>query len=59
MTTRGHIKYQGGYKYQLAEDYAISISIKPTSDIPTRFIDLDTDGNLTVMATLGMVLPGQ
>ncbi len=50
MTTKGYIRYRSDYKYQLAEGYAISISIKPTSDIPTRFIDLDTDGNLTVKA---------
>jgi len=48
MTTRGYIRYKSEYKYQLAEGYAISISIKPKSDIQTRFIDLDTAGNLTV-----------
>ena len=48
MTTRGHIRYRSEYKYQLAEDYAISISIKPKSDITTAFIDLDTGGTLTV-----------
>ena len=48
MTTEGYIRYRSGYKYQLAEDYAISISIKPISDITTAFIDLDTGGTLTV-----------
>lgn len=53
MTTTGHIKYNGGFKYQLTEDYAMSTSIKPTSDIeepPSErpFIVLDTAGNLTV-----------
>ncbi len=48
MTTKGYIRYKSDYKYQLAEGYAISISIKPKSDIKTEFIDLDTDGKLTV-----------
>ncbi len=48
MTTRGYIRYRSDYKYQLAEGYAVSISIKPKSDIQTEFIDLDTTGNLTV-----------
>jgi hypothetical protein len=48
MTTKGYIRYRSDYKYQLAEGFAISISIKPKSDIKTEFIDLDTDGNLTV-----------
>jgi hypothetical protein len=48
MTTKGYIRYRSDYKYQLAEEYKISISIKPKSNIETEFIDLDTDGNLTV-----------
>ena len=48
MTTKGYIRYRSDYKYQLAEGYAISISIKPKSDIKTEFIDLDTDGKLAV-----------
>ena len=48
MTTEGYIRYRSDYKYQLAEGYTISISIRPKSDIETEFIDLDTDGNLTV-----------
>ncbi len=48
MTTKGYIRYRSDYKYQLAEEYKISISIKPKSDIETEFIDLDTDGNLAV-----------
>jgi len=43
-----HIKYRSGYKYQLAEDYHIKISIKPKDDIDNPFIALDTKGNLTV-----------
>ena len=48
MTTKGYIRYRSDYKYQLAEGYKISISIKPKSNIETEFIDLDTDGDLTV-----------
>lgn len=48
MATRGYIRYRADYKYQLANDYSISISIKPKSDIDTDFIGLDTDGNLLV-----------
>ncbi len=48
MTTRGYIRYRSDYKYQLAEGYEMTISIKPKSDIKTEFIDLDTDGKLTV-----------
>ncbi len=48
MTTKGYIRYRSDYKYQLAEGYKISISIRPKSNIETEFIDLDTDGNLTV-----------
>lgn len=48
MATKGFIRYRGDYKYQLAEDYAITISIKPKLDIKTKFIDLNTAGNLTV-----------
>ena len=48
MSTIGYIRYRSDYKYQLAEGYKISISVKPKSNIETEFIDLDTDGNLTV-----------
>ena len=48
MATKGYIRYRSDHKYQMAEGYAISISIKPKSTIKTEFIDLDTDGNLTV-----------
>ena len=48
MVTRGYVSYRSDYKYQLAEGYAISISIKPKSNIKTDFINLDTDGNLMV-----------
>ena len=48
MATEGYIRYRADYKYQLASDYKISISIKPKSDIKTEFINLDTNGSLFV-----------
>ncbi|EOW7151096.1 DUF1353 domain-containing protein, partial [Vibrio parahaemolyticus] len=43
-----YIEYRSDYKYQLADDYEISIAILPKSEIRTEFIDLDTSGNLLV-----------
>ena len=43
------IEYRSGYKYQLASDYSIEINIKPAKDIDTKFIKLDTKGNLTII----------
>jgi len=48
MTT-GYIRYRSEYKYQLASDYRISISIRPRDDITTEFIQLETSGSLRVM----------
>ena len=48
MATKGYIKYRSDYKYQLAFDYEISISIIPKSDIKTEFIDLDNHGKMVV-----------
>ena len=48
MTT-GYIRYRSEYKYQLASDYRISISIRPQDDITTEFIQLETSGSLRVM----------
>ncbi len=48
MATRGYIKFRSDYKYQLAYDYQINISIRPKSDIETDFIDLDTLGKMVV-----------
>ena len=36
------------YKYQLVCDYDISIAIKPRDNVRTQFIDLDTQGALTI-----------
>ena len=46
--TVGYIRYRSKYKYQLASEYKIKISIRPATDITTDFIDLDTAGNLLV-----------
>ena len=46
--TVGYIRYRSDYKYQLASEYRIQISIRPEADITGDFIDLDTQGNLTV-----------
>ena len=48
MATKGYIRYRADYKYQLANDYSLSISIKPKSKIDTDFISLDVHGNLLV-----------
>lgn len=48
MATKGYIRYRADYKYQLANDYDMQISIKPKSTIDTDFIRLDIHGNLLV-----------
>ena len=48
MTT-GYIRYRSEYKYQLASDYKIRISIRPIHDIVTDFIELGTSGILRIM----------
>ena len=48
MATEGYIRYRADYKYQLAYDYSIRISIKPKYNIDTDFISLDIHGNLLV-----------
>jgi len=47
--SKPYIEYRSGYKYQLASDYSIKISIKPKKDIAIDFIKLDTKGNLTIL----------
>jgi len=43
------ISYRSGYKYQLAKDYQVFISIKPEAFILTPYIRLDTDGLLSIV----------
>ena len=40
--TKGFIKYKSDYKYQLADDYQMTISIQPAADIDIKFIALTT-----------------
>ena len=43
-----HIEYRSGYKYQLARDYGVKVSVRPDRDIDTEFIRLTTGGMLFV-----------
>lgn len=44
-----YISYKKGYKYQLSENYVTNIDLKPEQeDIETRYIDLTTEGKLTI-----------
>jgi hypothetical protein len=49
IMTTGYIRYRSEYKYQLASDYRVSIPIRPTDDIVTDFVELETNGRLRVM----------
>jgi hypothetical protein len=49
IMTTGYIRYRSEYKYQLASEYRISISIRPTEDVVTEFIELGRSGGLRVM----------
>jgi len=42
------IKYRDGYKYQLAEGYAVQTSIAPREHIATEYIILSTNGVLVI-----------
>lgn len=44
-----YISYKKGYKYQLSESYVTNINLAPEQeDIETRYIDLTTEGELTI-----------
>ena len=43
-----HIRYRGGYKYQLVENYSIKVGITPDDDIKSEFINLSRDGELLI-----------
>lgn len=45
---KAYIRYRSGYKYQLASDYSLAISIKPPLTIATKYIRLETTGSLTI-----------
>lgn len=42
------IRYCGGYKYQLVEEYSVEVIIRPAEPIDMDYIALNTDGLLTV-----------
>jgi len=46
--TENQISYKSGYKYQLVEKYQVEISITPEKNIQTSYIDLTTEGLLTL-----------
>ena len=43
------MKYKGGFKYQLVEDYKVQVGILLDYIIQTDFIRLDRDGFLTIL----------
>jgi hypothetical protein len=42
------ITYRAGYKYQLIKSVTFWTNVNPTQSIRTLFIDLDSDGTLTI-----------
>ncbi len=42
------ISYKGGYKYQLSEPYKAKINIEPDKNIITDFIELTSDGDISI-----------
>ena len=42
------IKYRGGYKYQLCEDYRVQTPIIPEKDIVTPYVNLTHTGLLSI-----------
>jgi len=43
-----NVFYRAGYKYQLAADYSIDTPFRPKEDIVLEFIELTTEGRLTL-----------
>ena len=43
-----YVSYKKGYKYQIVEEYREDIDIKVPQDINTDYIDLTSDGRLTL-----------
>ncbi len=46
--TKLYIKYRSGYKYQLAEEYQVKVSVTPKNNVKTDFIELSTEGMLVI-----------
>ncbi len=44
------IRYKGGYKYQLHENYSLKINIMPIQPLTCDYIQLNDDGMLTISA---------
>lgn len=44
------IRYVEGYEYQLHDDYTVQTAVRPEGFILTRFIRLDMDGVLSIVA---------
>ena len=42
------IKYRDGYKYQLVDDYKVGVAVYPVAPIDHEYIQLTTDGTLTI-----------
>ena len=42
------IEYRDGYKYQLAKDFSVKTKITPAEPISSKYIRLDTEGNLFI-----------
>jgi len=42
------VSYKKGYKYQIVREYSVTISLKPNDDIESEYIDLTSDGKLTI-----------
>ncbi len=42
------IAYKAGYKYQLREDYVTRIDIEQDNNVITQFLELSTEGVLTI-----------
>lgn len=45
---RKSIRYKGGYKYQLVDQYMVLVRIIPGNFIQTDYINLGTDGQLVI-----------
>ena len=48
MVQRAQIRYRSGYKYQLVDDYSVTVSVIPGQNIDTDFISLNTEGLLLI-----------
>jgi len=45
---RDEIRYRGGYKYQLVDEYPLTVRVIPDDTVETEFIDLSTEGMLVI-----------